>query len=114
MKGSVATAALLGLVTFPVASGQSLRHDQTANDLADGEGAAAAQATTAFDGSPHRRLHNTDDANDLYDSVSTGTLFRMPAPVFQSRRSFGECLAVSPLVPGFLYFCVGLWYGSGT
>ena len=57
---SVGIAALLGLAVSPCASGQQF---STANDLVDVEGAAEAQAA-------QRRLMNTDEALDLFDSVS--------------------------------------------
>lgn len=70
MKGSAATAALLGLVVFPGTSGQSWGHDEPACGLVGCQGAAEAQGTSAFDSIPQRRLHEIDGANDPYDSVS--------------------------------------------
>lgn len=72
-SGSFSTAgAVLSLVVFPGASGQTAwrREDPTANGLLDGEDVAEAQGTTAFGGSPRRRLQYTDDALDRYASVS--------------------------------------------
>lgn len=106
MKGSVATAALLGLVTFPVASGQSLRHDQTANGITDGEGSAAAQRMVAFDGSTQRRVHYPDDANDLYDSVSAETLsVCMQADTPGGQKAVGGVSRSLPLIPRCWYLC---------
>ena len=71
MKGSVATAALLGLAVFPGARGHSWSPDPIAScGLVGCEGAAEAQDATGFDGSAQRSLHETDDANDNYDTVS--------------------------------------------
>lgn len=71
--GSVGTAgAVFGLVMFPGASGKTAwrQEEPTANGLLHGGGVAEAQATTTFDGSPRRRLQKTDDALDIYGSVS--------------------------------------------
>lgn len=72
MKAPVAAAALLGLAAVPGASGQSWRPDPAAScGLVGCEGTAEPQETTDFDGSGQRSLHETDDANDIYDTVSS-------------------------------------------
>lgn len=87
---SVGIAALLGLAVFPCASGQQF---PTANDLVDGEGADEAQAA-------QRRLMDTDEALDLFDSVSAESPYGCMRPsVASGQKLVMGHLRVGPILP---------------
>lgn len=70
---TVTAAAVVGLVIFPGASGQSWRQEPSTIDMIDGEGGAKAKATTAVGDSQERRLRVTDEALDQFRTVSVGS-----------------------------------------